>query len=132
MYREVFVYLSVALTTRKYMARVIGQEFEMDGQFKRELTDVAIVLGKRVTEIKDGIKKNQEKQTEGFATLCEKIEGTQSLPEVKRYYLFDVKHWMEWLIWGISIALIACTIGCYLSPQFQSIPRKLRPQIPHP
>ena len=62
------------------MACVIGQEIEMDGQFKRELTDVAIVLGKRVTEIKDGIKKNgikknQEKQTKSFATLCEKIEG---------------------------------------------------------
>lgn len=93
------------------IAHVIGQKVEMDGQFKSELTDVAIVLGKRIREIKDGIKKTQEKQAESIAALCEKIEETQSHPKVKKYYLFDVKGWIEWLIWGISIVLIACTIG---------------------
>ena len=105
------------------IAHVIGQKIEMDGQFKSELTDVAIVLGKRIREIKDGIKKTQEKQVEGITTLCEKIEETQSHPKVKKYYLFDVKSWMEWLIWGISIILLACTIGwaVYLHNANQSL-----------
>ena len=93
------------------VARLIGQKIEIDGKFKSELTDVAIVLGKRIREIKDGITKTQEKQTENIASLSEKIQETQSPPEVKKYYLFDVKRWMEWLIWGISLVLLACTIG---------------------
>lgn len=93
------------------VARLIGQKIEIDGKFKSELTDVAIVLGKRIREIKDGITKTQEKQAENIASLSEKIQETQSPPEVKKYYLFDVKRWMEWLIWGISLVLLACTIG---------------------
>ena len=93
------------------VARLIGQKIEVDGKFKSELTDVAIVLGKRIREIKDGITKAQEKQAENLASLSEKIQETQSPPEIKKYYLFDVKRWIEWLIWGISIVLIACTIG---------------------
>ena len=93
------------------VARLIGQKIEIDGNFKSELTDVAIVLGKRIREIKDGITKAQEKQAENLASLSEKIQETQSPPEIKKYYLFDVKRWMEWLIWGISIILLACTIG---------------------
>lgn len=105
------------------VARLIGQKIETDGKFKSELTDVAIVLGKRIREIKDGIKKTQEKQAESIATLCEKIEETQSHPKIKKYYLFDVKRWMEWLIWGIFIVLIACTIGwaVYLHNANQSL-----------
>lgn len=93
------------------VARLIGQKIEIDGKFKSELTDVAIVLGKRIGEIKDGITKTQEKQAENIASLSKKIQETQSPPEVKKYYLFDVKRWMEWLIWGISLVLLACTIG---------------------
>ncbi|WP_297172605.1 hypothetical protein [uncultured Porphyromonas sp.] len=93
------------------VARLIGQKIETDGKFKSELTDVAIVLGKRIREIKDSIAKNQERQAKSIASLSEKIQETQSPPEVKKYYLFDVKRWIEWLIWGISIVLIACTIG---------------------
>ena len=94
------------------VARLIGQKIETDGKFKSELTDVAIVLGKRIREIKDSIAKNQERQAKSIASLSEKIQETQSPPEIKKYYLFDVKRWIEWLIWGISIVLIACTIGC--------------------
>ena len=93
------------------VARLIGQKIEIDGKFKSELTDVAVVLGKRIREIKDSIAKNQERQAKSIASLSEKIQETQSSPEVKKYYLFDVKRWIEWLIWGISIVLIACTIG---------------------
>lgn len=93
------------------VARLIGQKIEADGKFKSELTDVAIVLGKRIREIKDGITKTQERQAKSIASLSEKIQETQSPPEVKKYYLFDVKRWIEWLICGISIVLIACTIG---------------------
>ena len=93
------------------VARLIGQKIEIDGKFKSELTDVAIVLGKRIREIKDGITKTQEQQAESIASLSEKIQETQSPPEIKKYYLFDVKRWMEWLIWGISIILLTCTIG---------------------
>ena len=93
------------------IARLIEQKIEIDGKFKSELTDVAIVLGKRIREIKDGITKTQKKQAENIASLSEKIQETQSPPEIKKYYLFDVKRWMEWLIWGISLVLLACTIG---------------------
>ena len=93
------------------VARLIGQKIEIDGKFKSELTDVAIVLGKRIREIKDGITKTQEQQVESIASLSEKIQETQSSPKVKKYYLFDVKRWMEWLIWGISLVLLTCTIG---------------------
>lgn len=93
------------------VARLIGQKIETDGKFKSELTDVAIVLGKRIREIKDSIAKDQERQAKSIASLSEKIQETQSPPEIKKYYLFDVKRWIEWLIWGISIVLIACTIG---------------------
>ena len=93
------------------VARLIGQKIEIDGKFKNELTDVAIVLGKRIREIKDDITKTQEQQAENIASLSEKIQETQSPPEIKKYYLFDVKRWMEWLFWGISIILLTCTIG---------------------
>lgn len=115
------------------VARLIGQKIEVDGKFKSELTDVAIVLGKRIREIKDSIAKNQERQAKSIASLSEKIQETQSPPEIKKYYLFDIKRWIEWLIWGISIVLIACTIGwaVYLHNANQT-PRKLRPTISHP
>lgn len=105
------------------VARLIGQKIEIDGKFKSELTDVAIVLGKRIREIKDGITKIQEQQAESIASLSEKIQETQSPPTVKKYYLFDVKRWMEWLIWGISLVLLACTIGwaVYLHNANQSL-----------
>ena len=93
------------------IARLIGQKMETDGKFKNELTDVAIVLGKRIREIKDGITKAQEKQAKNIASLSEKIQETQSPLTVKKYYLFDVKRWLEWLIWVISLVLLACTIG---------------------
>ena len=54
---------------------------------------------------------DQHRQAKSIASLSEKIQETQSPPEVKKYYFFDVKRWIEWLIWGISIVLIACTIG---------------------
>lgn len=93
------------------VAHLIGQKIEVDGKFKSDLTDAAIVIGKRIREIKDGITKTQEQQAESIASLSEKIQETQSPPEVKKYYLFDVKRWVEWLIWSISIILLACTIG---------------------
>ena len=93
------------------IARLIGQKMETDGKFKNELTDVAIVLCKRIREIKDGITKAQEKQAKDIASLSEKIREVQSPPEIKKSYLFDVKRRMVWLIWGISLVLLVCTIG---------------------
>lgn len=93
------------------IARLIGQKMETDGKFTNELTDVAIVLGKRIREIKDGITKAQEKQAKNIASLSEKIREVQSPPEIKKYYLFDVKRRMVWFIWGISLVLLGCTIG---------------------
>ena len=53
------------------VARLIRQKIE---------TDVAIVLGKRIREIKDSIAKNQERQAKNIASLSEKIQETQSPP----------------------------------------------------
>lgn len=41
------------------VARLIGQKIEVDGKFKSELTDVAIVLGKRIREIKDSMQRTK-------------------------------------------------------------------------
>ena len=49
-----------------------------DGKFNNELTDVAIILGKRIREIKDGITKVQEKQSKNITSLSEKIREAQS------------------------------------------------------
>lgn len=62
------------------VARLIRQKIETDGKFKSELIDVAIVLGKRIREIKDSIAKNQERQAKNIASLSEKIQETQSPP----------------------------------------------------
>ena len=67
---------SISLTD---VARLIGQKIEIDGKFKSELTDAAIVLGKRIREIKDGITKTQEKQAENIASLSDKFQEIQSL-----------------------------------------------------
>lgn len=105
------------------VARLIGQKIEIDGKFKSELTDAAIVLGKRIREIKDAITKTQEQQAESIASLSEKIQETQSPPEIKKYYLFDIKRWLEWLFWGTSVVLLASTIGwaVYLQKANQSL-----------
>ena len=57
------------------------------------------------------IKNCQEKQAKNIASLSEKIREVQSPPEIKKYYLFDVKRRMVRLIWGISLVLLVCTIG---------------------
>ena len=31
--------------------------------------------------------------------------------KLSKYYLFDVKRWAEWLIWGVMVAVLACIIG---------------------
>lgn len=66
------------------VAGLIRQKIEIDGKFKNELTDVAIVLGKRIREIKDDITKTQKQQAENIASLSEKIQETQSPPEIKK------------------------------------------------
>ena len=73
------------------IARLIGQKMKTEGKFKNELTDVVIVLGKGIREIKDGITKTQEQQAENITSLSEKIQETQSPPTVKKYCLFEVK-----------------------------------------
>ena len=98
------------------IARLIGQKMETDGKFKNELTDVAIVLGKRIREIKDGITEAQEKQAKNIASLSEKIREVQSPPEIKKYYLFDVKRRMVWLIWEYLLYSSAVlSVGLYTS-----------------
>ena len=63
------------------VARLIGQKIEIDGKFKSELTDVAIVLGKRIREIKDGITKTQEQQAENIASLSKKSKKLNLLQQ---------------------------------------------------
>ena len=63
--------------------------------------------------MKSGITEVRISQDEATDKLLTELQTKQTTPEIKlsKYYLFDVKRWAEWLIWGVMIAVLACVIG---------------------
>lgn len=70
-------------------------------------------LGERIHEMKSGIAEVRISQDEATDKVLTELQTKQTTPEIKlsKYYLFDVKRWAEWLIWGVMIAVLACVIG---------------------
>ena len=66
--------------------------------------------------MKEGVGELREAQDEALATLVGQIQTAQAAqtpPEVKlsKYYLFDAKRWIEWIVWGALVAALAAVIG---------------------
>ena len=67
-------------------------------------------------ELIGGVGELREAQDEALATLVGQIQTAQAAqtpPEVKlsKYYLFDAKRWIEWIVWGALVAALAAVIG---------------------
>lgn len=75
-------------------------------KWKKELTEIAIVLGKRIAEIKKGLADSTKASNEMVAKLKER-QDTQTQSITKKYFLLDARRWVQWAIWGILIVLVA-------------------------
>lgn len=74
-------------------------------KWKKELAEVAVVLGKRIAEIKNGLANSTKASNEVVAKL-EVSQSTQTPSITKKYFLLDAKRWIQWAIWGILVLLV--------------------------
>lgn len=79
-------------------------------KWKKELTEVAIVLGKRIAEIKNGLADGTKASNEMVAKL-EESQSTQTPLITKKYFLLDARRWIQWVIWGILVLIVAGFFG---------------------
>lgn len=79
-------------------------------KWKKELTEVAIVLGKRIAEIKNGLADSTKASNEVVAKL-EESQSTQTPSITKKYFLLDARRWIQWVIWGILVLIVAGFFG---------------------
>ena len=95
------------------MAKILEGQLEFHRQFREELSQVIVKLGERIHEMKSGIAEVRISQDEATDKLLTELQAKQTTPEVKitKYYLFDAKRWIEWLVWSVTIAVLACVIG---------------------
>ena len=95
------------------IAKILEEQLEFYRQFREELCQVIAKLGERIHEMKSGIAEVRISQDEATDKLLTELQTKQSTPEIKlsKYYLFDVKRWAEWLVWGVMIAVLSCIIG---------------------
>ncbi|KXB72314.1 hypothetical protein [Porphyromonas somerae] len=95
------------------IAKILEEQLEFHRQFREELCQVIVKLGERIHEMKSGITEVRISQDEATDKLLTELQPKQTTPEMKlsKYYLFDVKRWAEWLIWGVMVAVLACIIG---------------------
>ncbi len=95
------------------IAKILEKQLEFHRQFREELCQVIAKLGERIHEMNSGITEVRISQDEATDKLLTELQAKQTTPEIKlsKYYLFDVKRWAEWLIWGVMVAVLACVIG---------------------
>lgn len=95
------------------IAKILEEQLDFHRQFREELCQVIAKLGERIHEMKSGITEVRISQDEATDKLLTELQPKQTTPEMKlsKYYLFDVKRWAEWLIWGVMVAVLACIIG---------------------
>ncbi|WP_256822412.1 hypothetical protein [Porphyromonas gingivalis] len=95
------------------IAKILEEQLDFHRQFREELCQVIAKLGERIHEMKSGIIEVRISQDEATDKLLTELQTKQTTPEIKlsKYYLFDVKRWAEWLIWGVMVAVLACVIG---------------------
>lgn len=79
-------------------------------KWKKELTEVAIVLGKRIAEIKNGLADGTKASNEMVAKL-EESQSTQTPSITKKYFLLEARRWIQWAIWGILVLIVAGFFG---------------------
>ncbi|MBR8764692.1 hypothetical protein IX336_000043 [Porphyromonas levii] len=79
-------------------------------KWKKELTEVAIVLGKRIAEIKNGLADGTKASNEMVAKL-EESQSTQTPSITNKYFLLDARRWIQWVIWGILVLIVAGFFG---------------------
>lgn len=95
------------------IAKILEERLEFHHRFRDELCQVIAKLGERIHEMKSGIAEVRISQDEATDKLLTELQAKQTTPEIKlsKYYLFDVKRWAEWLVWSVTIAILACVIG---------------------
>jgi hypothetical protein len=95
------------------IAKILEEQLEFHRQFREELSQVIVKLGEPIHEMKSGIAEVRISQDEATDKLLTELQAKQTIPDVKitKYYLFDAKRWAEWLVWSVTIAVLACTIG---------------------
>ena len=95
------------------IAQVLEAVLQGNNGFKEELIGALSKLGQRIREMKEGVGELREAQDEALATLVGQIQTAQTPSEVKlsKYYLFDAKRWIEWIVWGALVAALAAVIG---------------------
>lgn len=95
------------------IAKILEEQLEFHRRFREELCQVIAKLGERIHEMKSGITEVRISQYEATDKLLTKVQAKQTTPEIKlsKYYLFDVKRWAEWIVWGVMVAVLACIIG---------------------
>ena len=95
------------------IAKILEEQLDFQRQFREEPCRVIAKLGERIHEMKSGITEVRISQDEATDKLLTELQTKQTTPEIKlsKYYLFDVKRWAEWLIWGVMVAVLACVIG---------------------
>ena len=95
------------------IAKILEEQLDFHRQFREELCQVIAKLGERIHEMKSGITEVRISQDKATDKLLTELQTKQTIPEIKlsKYYLFDVKRWAEWLIWGVMVAVLACVIG---------------------
>ena len=95
------------------IAKILEEQLDFHRQFREELCQVIAKLGERIHEMKSGITEVRISQDEATDKLLTELQTKQTTPEIKlsKYYLFYVKRWAEWLIWGVMVAVLACIIG---------------------
>ena len=100
------------------IAKILEEQLDFHRQFREELCQVIAKLGERIHEMKSGITEVRISQDEATDKLLTELQTKQTTPEIKlsKYYLFDVKRWAEWLIWGVMVAVLACVIGWATHP----------------
>lgn len=79
-------------------------------KWTKELTEVAIVLGKRIAEIKNGLANSTKASNEVVAKL-EESQSTQTPSITKKYFLLDARRWIQRVIWGILVLIVAGFFG---------------------
>lgn len=95
------------------IAKILEEQLEFHRQFREELSQVIVKLGERIHEMKSGIAEVRISQDEATDKVLTELQAKQTTPDVKitKYYLFDAKRWAEWLVWSVTIAVLACIIG---------------------
>ncbi|SJL33911.1 hypothetical protein [Porphyromonas gingivalis] len=95
------------------IAKILEEQLEFHRRFREELCQVIAKLGERIYEMKSGITEVRISQDEATDKLLTELQTKQTTPEIKlsKYYLFDVKRWAEWLVWGILIASLISVIA---------------------